>query len=129
MCGLNKGVTMKKYVSYFQSVITVGVMKEARNKKEAEAKAKKEINHKDMLEEGFCHCSFSQTPFSLIDSEEWIPEIETTTTKNGLGWKFCPNNKTRTAIANKMSKSLENLTDDDIEKFIKSSIEENLKKA
>lgn len=117
----------KKYVSYFQSVITVGVMKNAKSKREAERRAKEEICGKDIFEEGLCHCSFSQTPFKLTNSEEWIPEIENTLTEDGLGWKFSPNEKTKLAIAKKIAKPLKSLTDEDIEMFIKNSIEKSLK--
>jgi len=117
----------KRYVSYFQSVITVGILNEARNKVKAMKQAKDEIARKDILEEGFCHCSFSQTPFTLMESQEWNPEIETTTNENGLGWKFCPNEKTKAAIAKKMSVPLKDLTEEDIENFIKYSVEKSLK--
>ncbi len=121
----------KRYVSYFQSVITVGVLNSAKTMREAEKKASKTINQKDILEEGICHCSFSQTPFSLVDSEEWIPEIEPTVTEDGLGWKFNPNfnpnEKTRAMIAKKMSKAPEDLTEENIRSFLKNSIEKSLK--
>jgi hypothetical protein len=117
----------KRYVSYFQSVITVGILNEAKNCRDAEEKAQKTIGQKDVLEDGFCHCSFSQTPFALVDSEEWIPEIEPAITADGLGWKFCPSEKTREKIAKKLKKLPEDLTEEDLGNFIKNSVEKFLK--
>lgn len=110
----------KRYVSYFQSVITIGILTSANNIEEAEKRASKKFKDED----GVNHCFFEQSPFEASDTEEWNAEFEST---EGEGFKFNPSEETRNIIATRMQKDVSELTEDDLESFIKGSIENSLR--
>ncbi len=112
-----------KFIVWFQSVTSVGIMVSARNNIEAQKKAEIKFQEKD----SFKNCVFEQTEFELTDSEEWKPEIETHISEDGLGWKFVPSDKTKEVIAKKLGKSKNELIESDFQKFIKESVEKSLK--
>jgi len=113
-----------RYISYFQSVITIGIMSNSKNKKEAEKNATLKINNKN----GVNYCVFDQTPFELTDTEEWKPEFESDIVKEGISFSFNPDKKTKNIIATRLGKDINSLTDLDCEDFVKQSIEVALKK-
>jgi len=112
------------YISYFQSVLTIGIMTRAKDYDEAEKKA----SIKMMDKSGVNYCVFEQTPFELSDTEEWQPEFERDLTQDGIGFKLNLSENTRNIIATRLSKNVKGLSDTDIEDFVKQSIETALKK-
>lgn len=112
-----------KYISYFQSVLTIGIMNHAKSEEEAEQKAKLKLQDK----EGVNYCVFDQTDFELTDTELWEPEINSQEIDGGINFSFNPNAKTRNIIATRLQKPVDALTNDDIERFAKESIENALK--
>ena len=114
---------MGKYISYFQSVITIGVLSEGKNAEEASLKAEKKLLSKD----GVNHCVFEQTDFKLSETEVWEPEFETEeVSQDGLHFRFNPDDRTRNIIATRMQKRVEDLTQEDCERFVKEAIEDSL---
>ena len=78
----------------------------AKNVKEAEKEAWAKFYGDDLN-----HCLYHESNPKLTETDEWLPEIETTYTSDGLGWQFNPSQKTKEAIAN----------------FIKDSVDEAIK--
>lgn len=58
--------TPNYYISYFQSVTTIGVISLAKNQKEAEVDAKKRMQQSD-----FAHGIVGQTPMTFSMTEKW----------------------------------------------------------
>lgn len=58
--------TPNYYISYFQSVTTIGVISLAKNPKEAELDAKKR-----MKDSAFAHGVVGQTPMTFAMTEKW----------------------------------------------------------
>ncbi len=56
----------KNFISYFQSVTTIGVISKARNIKEASKKAQEKINQSN-----FACGIVNQTAMELSETEEW----------------------------------------------------------
>lgn len=113
----------KKYISYFQSVITIGILSNGENASEAASKASKKLLSKD----GVNHCVFDQTNFKLSETEEWNPEFEVEdASKDGLQFRFNPDDQTRNIIATRMQKQADELTEEDCERFVKEAIESSL---
>ena len=108
-----------RYISYFQSVLTIGIMTRAKNHEEAEKKATIKMKDKN----GVNYCVFEQTDFELSDTEEFKPEIERDLTQDGIGFKLNLDENTRNIIATRLSKNIEDVTDTDVEDFVKQSIE------
>ena len=123
----NKSVKheQRKFISYFQSVITIGIMNDAEGYEDAEIKANKKINDKKAIN----YCVFEQTPFELTDTEEWNPEFEMNTTPQGLSINFNPDVKTKNVIATRLGKDIKDMSDSDYADFVKESIEASLKKS
>jgi hypothetical protein len=113
-----------RYISYFQSVLTIGIMSNGKSMQEAEKKSSIKIKDKS----GVNYCVFEQTPFELTDTEEWKPEFEPEETPDGIKFRFDPDEKTKNVIATRLGKDIGDLTDSDLEDFIKQSIEIALKK-
>ena len=119
--GLNNSSSSKakKYITYFQSVITIGIMNRADNGEKALKNAKSTMHNGNI---GNC-CAFEQTPFEPTWTEEWQPEFEHDLGKEGLAFRFNPDEKTKNIIATKLGKNTEDLTDSDCENFVKQSID------
>ena len=113
----------KKYISYFQKVVTIGVMTYAKNVIEAEKKARVKFKNS----EGLVYCLYEETNPELNETYEWKPEIETSYTEDEMGWKFNPSTKTKDAIAKKIGKNVSDLTEEDFTSFIKDSVEKAAK--
>ena len=113
----------QKYISYFQSVITIGIMSSGINSQEAGDKARtKLLNHN-----GVNHCFFEQTDFELAKVEKWKPEIcLDDLAPEGMSFKFAPSDQTKNIIATRLQKNVESLTEDDYQQFIKESIQKSL---
>ena len=116
-------MSKKKYISYFQSVITIGILSNGENASEAASEASKKLLSKD----GVNHCVFDQTNFKLSETEEWNPEFEAEdVSEDGFHFRFNPDNQTRNVIATRMQKQVDELTDEDCERFVKEAIEFSL---
>lgn len=111
----------KTYISYFQSVTTLGIMNSARNEKEAAAKAK------DRMENGSClsYCAFEQTPFKHTLTEP--SGITYPFNANSIDVQFKISKIMRNVIATRMQKTPDDLTDEDIIGFIEDTLEKSLK--
>ncbi len=120
-CG-KRSVMNKRYISYFQSVTTLGILTDGNDKDEAHSKAKNKLKK----EEGVDHCFFDQTPFDLVATEEWEPEIEAEKSKSGLSFNFNPSDETKNVIATRLHKDVSDLTNVDYETFVKDSIQKAL---
>jgi len=117
-------VKEKKYISYFQSVITIGIMSNGVNSREAGEKAKDKLLNPD----GVNHCYFEQTDFNLSSVEQWKPEISLENfDSDGMVFKFNPDEHTKNIIATRLHKDVSTLTEDDYQLFVKNSIQVSLK--
>lgn len=119
----------KKYMSYFQKVTTVGVVTCAKNIKEAEAEAEQIVKNSNPVE----RCFYDETPFTLSDTEEWNPDIEILSVdpskdNNHLDFTVKVNDEYSLYIAKACGKSVEDLTNEDFEKFFVDSISEFISK-
>lgn len=64
------GEKLRNYISYFQSVTTIGIINRARTSKEAEGKARRKLDNSDFM------CGVvGQTPFELHATDEWKPSL------------------------------------------------------
>ena len=121
MSGMSK--KNNKFISFFQSVITIGVMCEGKDIDEASVDASKRLTDK----EGVSYCCYDQTDFQLSGVDEWNPEFERESNDyDGFHFRFNPNDHTRHVIATRLSKKVEDLTPDDCERFVKESIDASL---
>lgn len=118
---MKKTKEVKKFISYFQSVITIGVMSSGKDYKEAEKEAIKKFNG----DKGINYCHFDQTEFELTDSEEWNPELEVDekkSSKDSFTFDFAPSKLTKKIIAERLHKDVSDLTQADYEEFIHCAI-------
>ena len=111
------------FISYFQSVMTVGIVSSAKNIEEAERKSSKKFKNSDMS------CGIiSQTPFEISDTEPWNPDfsgfIMRTDNQDNIVMDF--NDVVKSKIAKKLNKDIDDVTDDDYVDFVKKSVEKNL---
>ena len=117
---------LNKYISYFQSVSTIGIMTDAENEKQAG-----EIANLKMLDKnGVNHCYFDQTDFELSTVEEWSPDFETNSvnlTENSLDLNFNLSPRIKNIIATRLQKPMDEMTQEDYIKFIKTSLGTQLK--
>ena len=68
--GNTSGGKMRSYISYFQSVTTVGIVSQAPNAKAAAKEAAKKIQSSELK------CGIiAQTPFKVATTEEWRPSL------------------------------------------------------
>jgi hypothetical protein len=113
------------YITYFQSVLTLGLVTRGDNEEEAEHEAEKRRRSNDVLN----YCFFEQTPYEATSTEKWSPEFEREEQETDEGIKFIlkPDSVTRNIIANKLRKKEEDLTPEDIEEFTKEAIDYALK--
>jgi len=105
----------RNYISYFQSVTTLGIVSRAANSDEASEKAKCKI-----VNNGFTCGVINQTPMELSATEEWqphsnaIPFLEDR--KDSVIVNL--NKKSRQLIANRMGIPVDKLTDRDCQVWI-----------
>lgn len=64
------GESLRNFISYFQSVTTIGIINRARSAGEAESKARRKLDNSDFM------CGVvGQTPFELHATDEWQPSV------------------------------------------------------
>jgi len=120
MKGIN--IMSNRHISYFQSVITLGILTEGETEIEALEKASKKLEQR----QGVDHCFFDQTPFERVATEQWNPELESQKSDSGLSFNFNPSNETKNVIATRLQKKLADLTEEDYERFVKETLERAL---
>jgi hypothetical protein len=113
---------IKSYISYFQKVITIGVITSGESVEEATHLA--ELNVKDA--DTVPHCCYNETKFELGSTEEWNPEIDSEVSKNGLTLTFNPSLRVKNIVAARAGKNIADLTNDDCLCFVKEAIENSL---
>jgi hypothetical protein len=65
------GEQLRSFISYFQSISTIGIINRARSAAEADEKARKKLDNSDFM------CGVvGQTPFELYATDEWKPQID-----------------------------------------------------
>ena len=115
---------LQNYISYFQSVVTLGIINSAHSIEEAEDKAKSKFRSSDLA------CGIvGQTPFEISETEPWNPDFAASyMPSNGdkPNISFNMNNITRVRIAQKLCKPVQDVTDDDYVDFLKSALEKSL---
>jgi len=121
----SKGQESNRYISYFQSVITIGILNVADTEQEASKQAFKKLTNKD----GVNHCFFDQTNFELEKTEEWKPEFSSEALGEINGDMIFNINlslETKSIIATRLQKDIEELTDADYTNFLKESVQQSL---
>lgn len=115
---------LRNYISYFQSVMTVGIVSRANSIQSAEEEARRKFRTEDLS------CGIvGQTPFEISDTELWNPDFEGYLTLDSNGHNnlsFNLNDGTRLKIAHKIGKSAESITSEDYVQFVKESLEKSL---
>lgn len=113
----------KRFITYFQSVITVGIMTKADNEEEAAEIAQKELRRKNLN-----HCYFDQTDFEQAgNSLEWTsPDPIPLNKISNLQLMFDPTPEMCNVIASRLNKNPTELTIEDYAEFIKESLGNNL---
>ena len=105
----------RNFISYFQSVTTIGVVCQADNPEEAEDKAKEKISQAGVM------CGvLTQTPYEIEITEEWSPHPDfgnefSRTHSNG---HITLNEKLKQKIANRLNKTVTELSTDDYNCYI-----------
>ena len=113
----------QKYISYFQSCITIGIMSSGTNSREAGNKAKTKLLNPN----GVNHCFFEQSDFKLAWVEKWKPEMcLDDVAPEGMSFKFAPSDQTKNIIATRLQKNVGDLNEDDYQQFVKESIQKSL---
>jgi len=130
----------RNYISYFQSVSTIGIINRARSAKEADAAARRKLDNSEFM------CGVvNQTPFQLYATDEWTPtvaseeatsfpdgsleikkdsEVEVRDLNDQITVTLVGN--TKQCIAEKFGKDPKSLTNDDYAKLINTMIEMGL---
>ena len=115
---------LQNYISYFQSVVTVGIINSAHSLEEAEEKAKSKFMSSDLS------CGVvGQTPFEISETEPWNPDFTAyymQVDSDNPNMSFNINDVTRLRIAQKLCKSVQDVTDEDYVDFLKSALEKSL---
>ena len=112
---------LRNYISYFQSVTTVGIVNQARSIQEAEDVAKQKFKDSDLS------CGIvGQTPFEISDTEPWNPDftgclLRADDTHENMSFNL--NDVTRERIACKLHKLSEDVTEEDCVEFVKGALE------
>ena len=111
---------VRNYVSFFQSVTTIGIMTRAKSSQDAENQAKRKLSDSD-----FTSGLISQTPYALSGTDEWQDEINPTS-HSEVAVEIGSELKNR--IASKLGVTPENLSDAECTSFINRSLQEALTK-
>jgi hypothetical protein len=112
---------LRSYISYFQSVMTIGIVNTGRSIQEAEEKARERFNAEDLS------CGIvGQTPFEISDTEPWNPSftgcyLPMDDTHSSMS--FSLNDSIKNRIAEKLGKSSEDITDEDYVDFVKGALQ------
>jgi hypothetical protein len=114
---------LRNYISYFQSVTTVGIISRGYTMLDAEKKAKEKFVGSDIS------CGIvSQTPFEISETEPWNPDFYGFMPSGNLdaNMLFGFNDITKQRIAEKMDKKAEEVTEADYVSFVKNAVEKSL---
>jgi len=112
------------YITYFQSVITMGVLNRATSKESAIKKATASLFNKD----GINHCLFDQTDFEFAATEEWASgEIDCK--KNTLSVNLQLSDQLKNVISTRLQKKASDLDEGDYLRFIQESVRASLNAA
>jgi hypothetical protein len=108
------------FISYFQSVTTIGVISQARNSEEAEAHAAEKLKNSDLT------CGLvGQTPFILSATEEWTPDISGLTIKP-TSLAIDIKDDERFFIAEMLHKKPDELSSQECSQYIKGLLEQRI---
>jgi len=118
----------KKYISYFQSVTTVGIMTCGKNMKSATEEAELKLKVKDL---NYCH--FEQTPLEYSGTEEWKPEFEIvsedpTSDGEAIEWTLQIGDNMRNIIASRAGVSVEGVTQTHVQEFVIDALTETVER-
>lgn len=120
---INPDEDTHNFISYFQSVTTIGIVSRGKSAVEAGKEAKKKLKNSDLT------CGIvGQTPFILSTTEEWKPDFSgVIKARNGAdALEFDISDKIRYKIAEKLHKNSKDLSDAECTDYIKSIIEKSL---
>ena len=101
----------KKYISYFQTVTTIGVISTANSKEEAIGKSTNKVNNSE-----FTCGVIGQTPLEHSGTEEWKSIDISNSNDLGLG------DSIKSKIAASMGKSQSDLSEADLVAFVDKAI-------
>ena len=112
----------KKYISYFQSVTTIGILTCGKSMEEAEDSAREKLRVSDL---NYCH--FEQTPLEYSDTEEWKPAFEIisenpTADGKAIEWSVVIGDEMKNAIANGLGVLPHELTKEHIDSFVRETL-------
>jgi hypothetical protein len=129
------GGELRNYISYFQSVTTIGIINRARNSDEAESKARRKLDNSDFM------CGVvGQTPFELHATDEWKPKLpsnhdvtmdDTIDVDEPVKIEAEPlilnlDDQTKKCICDKIGKTVEQITHQDYLDFVKWCVNQGL---
>ena len=125
------GGKLHNFVSYFQSVTTVGIITTARNPNEAESLAKKR-----MAEGKFVSGIFNQSPYTISETEQWqpkhtevdmeMPKIQSEVMDGSFDLMLTLSEKTVEKIAAKLNKPFNEVSEEDCLNFLKNTLDTSL---
>lgn len=120
------GGKLHNFVSYFQSVTTVGVVTTARTPQEAESLAKRR-----MSDGKFVSGIFNQSPYTLSETEEWKPEfsgvaVEDDRKENSVDLMLTLGEDTINRISVKLNIPSNEITEADCLQYLKSTLDTSL---
>lgn len=67
----NTTTTPQKYISFFQSVTTIGIVSSGKDAEEAQAKSELKMKNSDMTYSVIAH-----EPFTISETETWQEEVQ-----------------------------------------------------
>ena len=116
---------MSNYITYLQSVMTIGILNTTENTSEAERLALLKLHDHDDLN----YCYFDQTDFQPVGTELWESPLKRfESDEEGMKFIFSPTDEIKIVIASRLQKPVEDLTDDDLASFIKESLNLSIEK-
>jgi len=116
-------------MSYFQKVITVGIVTCAKNEEEAEKLASAEITDGNTVE----RCYYDEGKFQLSDTEVWNPDFEIisvdpSSDNTHLDYTIKANEDYSKYVAESCGKKVADLTDEDFHTYFLECADEFIKK-
>ncbi|MFA5312476.1 MAG: hypothetical protein WC375_04035 [Methanomassiliicoccales archaeon] len=119
----NKQAEVREYISYFQSVTTIGIVTKGTCLHEASEKAKERIKNKEVVS-----AHFSQTQFDLSETEEWVPDVacDINLSDDAIKGEFIISGDVKKLIAKKLQKPIDDITEEACAQFILQSFRNTL---
>lgn len=111
----------KSYITYFQSVITMGVLNRAESKDAAIERATASLTNKDSIN----HCLFEQTDFEFAAAEEWKAD-EVNPQEDTLSVNLQLSEQLKNVISTRLQKKISNLDEGDYLRFVQESVRASL---